>query len=204
MTCCWFVTMFVKFCTIFFSSCILFLLFHFGSSARNADWRQSPSGLVNACMAKVFCDMAKIKGSSRLTHANFVLCRSLRQFSHVRSEQFKIGTSITACLCHHGSVPAVQTGKVMQNWYIYFALSIAYFYFPVYDCFIIASLESCNLNEFQALVFNITSDALSLQKSNCSRYKYHSDTCAMFSKSDHLRSTLVILLSCFLLIVLVQ
>lgn len=71
----------------------------------------------------------------------------------------------------------------------------------VYDCFIIASLESCNLNEFQALVFNITSDALSLQKSNCSRYKYHSETCAMFSRGErYLRSILVILLSGFLFI----
>lgn len=54
--------------------------------------------------------------------------RSWKQFSHARSEQFKIGVLIIACLCHRGSVLAVLTGKVKFTLLRY---PLLFFPFPV-------------------------------------------------------------------------
>ncbi|KAH9394699.1 hypothetical protein TYRP_004756 [Tyrophagus putrescentiae] len=81
---------------------------------------------------------------------------------------------------------AVSNWNLNHSLFVPSRLSTCCANWEVYDCFIIASLESCSLLEFQALVFNITADALSLQKSNCSRYKYHSETCAMFNGAESL------------------
>lgn len=54
--------------------------------------------------------------------------------------------------------------------------------FGIDSCLIVLQ-ENCSLLEFQAMVMNMTMDALQLQRYNCSRFKYQSETCAQFNHS---------------------
>ena len=52
--------------------------------------------------------------------------------------------------------------------------------YEMFQCFVQSSLESCSLPEFKAIVDNVTADAFSLEKHNCSRFKYRSDACLYY------------------------
>lgn len=52
--------------------------------------------------------------------------------------------------------------------------------YEMFACFVQSSLETCSLPEFKAIVDNVTADAFSLEKHNCSRIKYRSEACLYY------------------------
>nr|XP_027204726.1 uncharacterized protein LOC113798394 [Dermatophagoides pteronyssinus] len=82
------------------------------------------------------------------------------------------------------SEQAVQNWNLNHSYFVPSRLSTCCANWEVYECFIQAALTGCTLFEFQAIVNNMTIDAIILQRNNCSRFKYHSEVCSSNNNND--------------------
>ncbi|KAI2807694.1 hypothetical protein BLOT_005633 [Blomia tropicalis] len=100
------------------------------------------------------------------------------QTYHVEQCMSKIIEVVQPC-----SQRAVNNWNLNHTMFVPSKMSTCCANWEVYDCFVQASLDNCNLLEFHALVQNMTYDALHLERSNCTRFRYRSEICEMYGGS---------------------
>lgn len=122
-----------------------------------------------------------------------------QQSYHIEQCMMKILDTIQEC-----SQRAVQLWNLNHSLYVPSNLSTCCANWEVFNCFMTASLEYCTLLEFQALAWNMTNDALMLQRGSCYRFRYRSEVCSMYSHARPPAISLGMIIVIIIIVSLVQ